>query len=74
MIAFRRSVIGGALGIALLAAPHIIGAPMAEAGEGPVPAVLTHKFIAVATITLLPCWALLGALTGEFYRRFSRAG
>ncbi|MFL5288452.1 MAG: CbtA family protein [Rhodopila sp.] len=73
LIAFRRSLVGAVLGIALLIAPHLIGAPQAEHGDSLTTQELTRQFIVAVTVSALPCWALLGALTGYFYRRFSQA-
>lgn len=65
-----------ALGAALIAAPHVFGAPSIETayGEaaGRVPAELAAEFaIAVFVVTGL-FWIVLGGLTGYFYNRFQK--
>ncbi len=71
MVAFLRSPLSAAIGIMLIMAPHLVGAPHPDHVETNVPASLSHQFIVAVTVTALPCWALLGALTGHFYRKFS---
>ena len=72
LIAFRHSPAAAIAGILLIAAPHIIGAPQIEHVETNIPDFLSRQFIVAVTLTALPCWALLGGLTGFFHRRFSR--
>ena len=67
--AFRYYV----LAVALIVAPHIIGAPQPEAHGGLAPESLAHEFILVVMVTMLVFWLTLGALSGFFYRRFSAA-
>ena len=66
-VADRRSLCVG------LAKPHAIGAPHLEHVHTDVPEALSRQFIAAVTLTSLLFWALLGSLTGIFYRRFSAA-
>ncbi len=73
LIAFRRSPAAACLAILLIAAPHLLGAPRLAEVESQIPAVLSRQFIVAVTLTALPCWALLGGLTGHFYRKFSGA-
>ena len=51
----------------------LMGAPQLEHVETNVPEFLSRQFVVAVTLTALPCWALLGGLTGFFYHRFSRA-
>jgi predicted cobalt transporter CbtA len=71
LIVFRRSPIAAAIAILAIAAPHLVGAPRLDHVETNIPELLSRQFIVAVTITALPCWALLGGLTGHFYRRFS---
>jgi cobalt transporter subunit CbtA len=73
LIAFRHSAVAAAAAILLIAAPHLVGAPRLEHADTNVPEFLSRQFLVAVTLTALPCWALLGGLTGRFYRRFSRA-
>jgi cobalt transporter subunit CbtA len=70
LVAFRREPVSAMIGILLIMAPHLAGAPRLDHVETNVPGNLSHAFIVVVTLTALPCWALLGALTGHFYRKF----
>ena len=71
LIAFRRSPAAAVLAILLIAAPHLLGAPRLPFVESQIPEGLSRQFIVAVTVTALPCWALLGGLTGHFYRKFS---
>ena len=61
------------LAVALIVAPHIIGAPQPEAHGGLAPESLAKEFILVVMATMLVFWLALGALSGFFYKRFSAA-
>ena len=59
----------------LIALPHLYGAPQpAEAAVDAAPAALVHRFAVAVTLVSLLFWAVLGAATGYFYRRFGRLG
>ncbi|WSH68149.1 CbtA family protein (plasmid) [Rhizobium ruizarguesonis] len=71
LIAFHRKPWTAVAAIALIAAPHVIGAPAAPEGQHALaPEALEHQFIAAAAMTSLVFWALLGSLSGTFFRRF----
>ncbi|MBY3468458.1 CbtA family protein [Rhizobium laguerreae] len=71
LIAFHRKPWAAVAAIVLIAAPHVIGAPAAPEGQHALaPESLEHQFIAAAAMTSLVFWALLGSLTGTFFRRF----
>ena len=56
--------------VALIALPHLIGAPANEDFASNVPAILASEF-AVATLVINGLfWLLLGGLAGHFYARF----
>ncbi len=60
-----------AIGIALVVAPHVVGAPhLAEhaAGAG-VPAEIAAEFVAASLLSALVFWLALGASAGHFLRR-----
>ncbi|WFU15408.1 CbtA family protein [Bradyrhizobium sp. CB3481] len=61
------------LGLALIALPHLIGAPVAPESHSAVPAALSHRFIVVVTLTSLLFWALLGVATSLAFERISRS-
>jgi cobalt transporter subunit CbtA len=60
-----------AIGFALMALPHLIGAPGHEIQPGGVPAELAAQFAAATLVISGLFWLVLGALTGHFYQRFS---
>ncbi len=62
------------LGIALIVAPHLIGAPHPVEGAGSVPPELAAAFAARSLVVNAVLWALLGLATGWLYRRLSATG
>lgn len=71
LIAFQRKPWAAAVAIAIIAAPHLIGAPVAPEGTHPLaPESLEHQFVAAAVMTSLVFWALLGSVSGALFRRF----
>lgn len=72
LLLLRREPWAAVLAIVLIAAPHVIGAPLPPTGQEPlVPLELERRFIVVATVTSFVFWALLGALSGTFLKRLS---
>jgi cobalt transporter subunit CbtA len=69
LIAFRGSIVPSIVGVALIVAPHIIGAPQPVSYESPIPEGLHHQFVVASTVTNLIFWVLLGGLVGEIRRR-----
>src|SRR3954471_3472871 len=59
-----------AVALALIVAPQAIGAPQPDAYASAAPEALAHRFIVATMIASLLFWALLGALSGYFYKRF----
>ncbi|PIW27296.1 MAG: cobalt transporter [Rhodospirillales bacterium CG15_BIG_FIL_POST_REV_8_21_14_020_66_15] len=57
-------------GAALLALPHVIGAPHPEGMGGAVPPELAAHFVAASLVTTAAFWAFLGFATGTLARRF----
>jgi cobalt transporter subunit CbtA len=64
----RKSWLVRSLGVAVLALPHLIGAPIAV-GENSVPAQLIHQFALASILTMAIFWITLGSLGGLFYKR-----
>ncbi|MGE5539167.1 MAG: CbtA family protein [Gemmatimonas sp.] len=60
-----------AIGVALLLAPHAIGAPHApdHTGGTGVPAEIAAEFVAASLLSALVFWLALGASAGHFLRR-----
>jgi cobalt transporter subunit CbtA len=73
LLAFGRSISASVVAILIIAAPHLFGAPQLEHAETAIPEFLSRRFVVAVTLTALVGWALLGGLTGHFYRKFSTA-
>ena len=71
LIAFRTAPWLAILGVALIVAPHIVGAPQPASHETAVPADLHHRFVVAATLTNLVFWLVPGAAVAVFRKRFS---
>lgn len=56
-------------GIALIALPHLIGAPQPARMGGAVPPELAGHFVAASLVTAAIFWTMLGWLCGTFWRR-----
>lgn len=60
-------------GVVLIALPHIVGAPHADAYVSTAPAELAGHFVATSLAVTAIFWAVLGYAAGGFYERFARA-
>ncbi len=72
LIVFRRNLWLALLGIALIVAPHAIGAAQPESHESPIPPDLHHRFVVAVTITSLVFWLALGIAVGLLRPYFSK--
>lgn len=72
LLAFRPAAWAAVLGLAVIALPHLIGAPLAPESHSEIPASLSHRFIVIVTLTSLLFWALLGVATSLAFERISR--
>lgn len=64
-----RSAVFAVAGVALIVAPHIVGAPQPDSHETLVPVSLHHSFVVATTVTNLLFWLVLGAVAGIFRPR-----
>ena len=71
LIAFRKSLPLAILAVALIVAPHIVGAPQPDSFETPIPEGLHHQFVVAVTLTNLVFWLVLGAVVGVVRARFT---
>ena len=71
LIAFRKSLPLAILAVALIVAPHIVGAPQPGSFETPIPEGLHHQFVVAVTVTNLVFWLVLGAVIGVVRGRFA---
>lgn len=72
-LAFGRGLRRVALGIALIALPHLVGAPMAQGTGSAVPADLAAAFVAVSLALQALVWVVPGALAGHVVARMETA-
>ena len=70
LVAFRGSVVFSLLGVALIVAPQIVGAPQPVSHESPIPGDLHRQFVVAVTVTSLIFWVLLGGVAGVVRRSF----
>jgi cobalt transporter subunit CbtA len=73
LLVFVRRAWAIPIAIALLVAPHLIGAPHPHEGAGLVPPELAATFAARSLGVNAVMWALLGLATGALYARFGRS-
>jgi cobalt transporter subunit CbtA len=73
LLVFVRRTWAIPVAIALLIAPHLIGAPHPHEGAGLVPPELAATFAARSLGVNAVLWALLGLATGGLYARFGRS-
>jgi cobalt transporter subunit CbtA len=70
LLAFGRSALWKVAGIAVLALPHLVGAPHPHGGEaGVAPPELAARFAATSIVVSALTWALIGWLSGTVYER-----
>jgi cobalt transporter subunit CbtA len=70
LLVYGRSPWAVLAAIALLVAPHLIGAPQPVSYETAIPEGLHHSFVVAVVLTTLLFWVLLGGLAGLFRGRF----
>lgn len=71
-IFFARRTLSKFLGLALIAVPHILGAPGGETPASPVPAELSALFAARSLVLQGVMWAVLGLTCGWIWQRQAR--
>jgi cobalt transporter subunit CbtA len=70
LLAFARPNVWKALGVVILVAPHLVGAPHTHE-TGPVPAELAAQFVAASLVAAAVFWIVLGAVSGWLHRRLA---
>ena len=71
LMVFRRSLWAAGLGVALIVAPHVVGAPRPESFNTPVPHDVAQSFVVSVVITSFVFWVLLGGFAGYVRSRLS---
>lgn len=69
MLVFRHGAIWIPAGVALMAFPHLIGAPSPDRIGGAIPPELAAHFAAASLVTAAIFWSTLGWLSGTFWQR-----
>jgi len=70
LIVFARGYVAKLAGFVLILVPHVVGAP-APLAPSVVPAELAVSFAIGSLATAAVFWAVLGGLSGYFFRRFA---
>ncbi len=73
LLAFRPQASAKAAGVALLLAPHIIGAPHPSTFESTAPAELAASFAATSLVVHALLWCLIGLSVGWLWTRIGAA-
>jgi len=73
LLTFSKRKLTAAAAVALLALPHLYGAPFPPAdADSAAPPSLTRQFVVTVTVASFLFWAALGVATGYFYDRLGR--
>jgi cobalt transporter subunit CbtA len=70
LLVFARAAVWKALGVVVLVAPHVIGAPHTSETGG-VPAELAAQFVVASLAAAAVFWVVLGAVSGWLHRRLA---
>lgn len=70
MIAFASHWLLRVAGLALIALPHVVGAPHPAEPGGVAPAELQRQFVIVSLAANAVFWLVLGTVAGYFFQRF----
>lgn len=71
LIAFARLPLAALAGVALIASPHVVGAPKPPAPPA-IPHDLEHGFVVAVIVTGFLFWAAIGTLAGWLRPRFAK--
>jgi cobalt transporter subunit CbtA len=72
LLAFGRSPALVAAGIALIASPHVVGAPEPPSHDVTYPGALAGEFVTASLVVSLVLWSLAGSVGGWLHQRLSR--
>jgi len=64
LIALRGGVVFSVVGIAIIIAPHIIGAPQPESHDTVIPAYLVQSYVANSILSMAVTWVVVGVALG----------
>ena len=71
LVALRHEAWAKFVAVALIAAPHIIGAPLAPSGQTLVPPALAAQFASNSIAAAAVFWCLIGLFIGIAFERFN---
>jgi cobalt transporter subunit CbtA len=74
LLAFGKGWMWRVAGLALLVAPHAIGAPVPPSHDAAYPAGLAGEFVVASIVVSAVLWSLSGLASGWLYARLSRSG
>lgn len=74
LIAFGRSWLTSVVGLVVIVAPHVIGAPVPPSHDVTYPGALAGEFVIASLVVSAVLWSLSGAAAGWLYERLSRTG
>lgn len=69
LLCLQRKLLWLGIGVMLLIAPHLLGAPQPDGHQTWVPVEMTQRFGSVTLIANLLFWLTLGLLTGSIHKR-----
>jgi len=69
LFAYGRSLLFVVIGLLLLVAPHLIGAPMLDEFSGVAPPELSGEYVARSLAISMMAWVVLGLAAGYFWSR-----
>jgi len=73
LLVFGRHWALMAAGVALILAPHVVGAPLPPSHDVTYPGALAGEFVIASLVVSALLWSLSGLAAGGLYERFSRA-
>jgi cobalt transporter subunit CbtA len=73
LLVFKRSLPLAVLAVALIIAPHLVGAPQPESLATPIPEALEHDFVVMTSMISLVFWVVLGGTAGFLRSRVPQA-
>lgn len=74
LVALGGSWLAALAGLAIIVAPHVIGAPVPPSHDVSYPGALAGEFVVASLVVSAVLWSFSGAAAGWLYQRLARAG
>ena len=74
LVAFGGGWLATIAGLAIIVAPHVIGAPLPPSHDVTYPGALAGEFVIASLVVSAVLWSFSGAAAGWLYQRLARAG